>query len=640
MAEVADNRGGLGAWVPVIMLWTRQGMFATSLVRHLSSHYSDLTRYVHANYRFIVDPRADYHAQSVDADVHIDWNNVMQILVSTQSQEAACPICLGTPVAPRMAKCGHIFCLPCLIRYMHSEDDSKPTVDKRARWKKCPICWDSIYISETRPVRWYVGEEGEPPREGMDMVLRLVKRQSGSTLAMPRESTDALLKGDDIPWYLAPEVMDYARVMKGSEDYMLAQFDEYISTIKAMEQEDELMFGEDSEWTGKAIRLIQEAKDKVKGIGNPPAMSKKPEESKQKRPPIQFNDNDDDVPQMYTVNQYTQHTSLNATALLDGHSATDTTNPVKQASPPVVDPTASILSTSLAEFRARQTAERAPDEYLFYQGLLHYYLSPLDIRILKVAFGTYENFPSSLLPRIERVSTGHIVDDDLRKRIKYLGHLPHGCEVGFLECDWTDTVPPAVLEQFKADIERRRRRHMDKETREEKERILAEKIADKEYAAARRKRPSIPDESAFSVNDFQPLGASDMAGSAGLTDGSSSSPLWGNRAEGSAYATLASPGTSPAAHRTVWGTTAIGLTSPELQAAKSSADDGWLQDWERELMGDHDLVAQVEAASLGEGTSSSAAVDRPNAGSAGNGGGKKKKGKKITLMSTNARRGA
>lgn len=585
-----------------------------------SNTQTDNNRYVHANYRFIVDPRADYHPQSVDADVHIDWNNVLQILVSEQSQSAACPICLGTPVAPRMARCGHIFCLPCLIRYMHSDDGDKANAEKKARWKKCPICWDSIYISETRPVRWYIGEEGESPREGMDIVLRLVKRDAGSTLAMPRESTDALAKGDHVPWHLAPEVMDYARVMKGSEDYMLAQYDGYIETIKAMEQEDELMFGEDSEWTSKAIRLIKEAKDKVKGMGNPPATFKKPEDAKPKRAPIQFNDTDEGVPDMYTMQQAANSTKLPPTQSLSSEQTSTTDVPGETNG---IDATSSILSTSLAEFRARQHAERTPDSYLFYQGLLHYYLSPLDIRILKVAFGSYENFPSSILPRVERVSTGHIVDDDLRKRIKYLGHLPSGCEVGFLECDWTDTVPPATLDHFKADIERRRRRNMDKEAREEKERIMAEKVADKEYAAARRRRPSMPSESAFSANDFAPL--------SGSLEGSSSSPPWANRTHGSAYETLASPGTSPAAGRTVWGTSLVPGASPELHPSTGPNDDGWLQGWEKELLADDALVAQVQAASLGEGSSTSSPA--PSSG-------KKKKGKKITLMSTNARRGA
>jgi hypothetical protein len=75
----------------------------------------------------------------------------------------------------------------------------------------------------------------------------------------------------------------------------------------------------------------------------------------------------------------------------------------------------------------------------------------LDIRILKAAFGDYATFPATILPRVERISSGHIVDDELRKRVKYLGHLPQGCEVNFLECDWRDVVVPEILERFSAE---------------------------------------------------------------------------------------------------------------------------------------------------------------------------------------------
>jgi hypothetical protein len=70
----------------------------------------------------------------MNADEHLDWNDVLQILASSVSQDASCPICLSHPVAPRMAKCGHIFCLPCLIRYMHSTDETNPPPEKKARW--------------------------------------------------------------------------------------------------------------------------------------------------------------------------------------------------------------------------------------------------------------------------------------------------------------------------------------------------------------------------------------------------------------------------------------------------------------------------------------------------------------------------
>ncbi|KAI9819820.1 MAG: hypothetical protein M1832_003895 [Thelocarpon impressellum] len=613
-------------------------------------HAVDKARYVHANYRFMVDPRGDYHAQAADADVHLDWSSILQVLASAQTQCSACPICLSTPVAPRMAKCGHIFCLPCLIRYMHSTDDTSHLPEKRARWKKCPICWDSIYISDTRPVRWFIGQEGLPPREAEDVVLRLVMRQQGSTLALPRDGADALAKTEGIPWHIAAEVADYARVMKASEDYMMEQFNIEIDQLRYVEREDELIYGDEPEWTKKAVGAIREAKERVKGIGNPPSLPKERPEKKVKRAPIKFDESDEDVPEMYMV----QHAARAGQSLPQpqapssfGEEDADVRSTSQLDARSEVDSATQVASSASALHRSRGQGND-PDNsvlespYFFYQALLHYYLSPLDIRILKAAFGSYDSFPTKILPHVERVSTGHIVDDDLRKRAKYLAHLPQGCEVCFLECDWTDLVAPEILERFKFEIERRRKRNQEKEVREEKERVRAEREEeDKRWAAARRKRPSISHDRALE----DALRASEVAvqatSSLDICTTSASPPWPSSRGaqQGSAFASLASPSTSPVAPRTVWGTAAIAPVTPPTQAephleSDVSDNDGWLHDWERDLLHDDDaLAAQVAAASIGgEGGTSYTA--------AGGGGGKKKKGKKITLMTTTARRGA
>ena len=76
-------------------------------------HIVDKARYVHANYPFHCSTGPPkYHTQAVDADVHLPWDTVLQVLGSAETQSTNCPICLSTPVAPRMARCGHIFCLP------------------------------------------------------------------------------------------------------------------------------------------------------------------------------------------------------------------------------------------------------------------------------------------------------------------------------------------------------------------------------------------------------------------------------------------------------------------------------------------------------------------------------------------------
>ena len=536
---------------------------------------------------------------------------------------------------------------------MHSGDDTNPSPEKRPRWKKCPICWDSIYISETRPVRWFTGQEGQRPQEGEDVVLRLIMRQAGSTLALPRDGAEGLDEEEAVPWYFAAEVMDYARIMKGTEDYMKEQYDMEVEGLHQQEKEDELMFGEETQWTKKAVSAIMEARDKTKGLGNSPSTPQQPIERKSRRPPIEFHN---EVPEHYVFNhaarsgqsssqigQVELHSNQSGASSSDSPGggttsrtsmSADSSSSNRSQSQPVSSKSEQhLLSRINEQSQANAQSHHNDSPYYFYEALLHYYLSPLDIRILKAAFGGFASFPTTILPRVERVSTGHIVDDELRRRAKYLAHLPHGCEVGFLECDWTDVVSAEVLDGFTPEIERRRKRNWEKEVREEKERARAEKEEDdKRWAAARRRRFT-PSQEVISEADFQPLPEATAADFAAA----SSSPPWSSSrtVEGSSFASLASPSTSPSTSKTVWGTKIAAPASPAMPAILDEQEplgnDGWLQDWEKDLLQEEDLVAQIEATALEPSSSTQGPASTS---------GKKKRGKKITLMSTNARRGA
>lgn len=512
-------------------------------------HAADKARYVHANYRFVVSPESTYEKQASDPDLHLDWSHVLQIIASSESQTASCPICLSEPVAPRMAKCGHIFCCPCLIRFMQSTSNEETAKSgKASKWKKCPICEDSIYLQEARPVRFYAAQESPLPRVGDDVVLRLMARNANSTLALPRESgAEVLNSGEDIPWHFAANVLDYARVMKGSVEYMSTQLDEEIAALEQQAKEDETLFGQDGEWNQKAIKAVESAKEKLAGL-----------------------------------------TTAEASA------PTQSSKPSK--------------STSDLDF-------------YFYSSPPHLYLSPLDIRILKTKYGSFSSFPSTLLPRVEHISTGHVVDDALRKRAKYLGHLPRGCVISFLECDWTDIVPAETLASFVKDIERRRKRNRDKETQEERERQQAERL---EAAALRgttgyqRSMEPLEEDHVplMDMSEFQPL-----ASHSGATP---PDPRPG-------FETLASMSTSPSTQRTIWGTQAV-HASPDLGAVRNlDANDGWLK--EEDVFDTSDIAMQIQAIEAAKQEEASTSHTKSG------GGGKKKKKQKITLMSTGGRRG-
>ncbi|KAJ4396285.1 hypothetical protein N0V93_000504 [Gnomoniopsis smithogilvyi] len=526
-------------------------------------HAADKTRYVHANYRFIVSPKGDYSKQAADADEHLDWADVLQVLASAESQAASCPICLSEPVAPRMAKCGHIFCLPCLLRYMQTSISDEPTTaEKKQRWRKCPICDDTIYTPDTRPVRFYAGQESPLPRPGDDVVLRLMMRYDKSTLALPKEGgAEVLNSGDEIPWHFAANVLDYARIMRGTADYMRGEHDREIEDLTKQEKEDELLFNEDGEWTQKAIRAIETSKERIQDLGE-----------------------------------------------------------------------VEVATAQISKIAGSTKPRQSEHDFYFYTSPPHLYLSPLDIRILKTKYGAFSQFPSTLLPRVEHISTGNTVDDAMRKRAKYLGHLPRGCLVSFLECDWTDIVSEDILVTFKTDIERRRKRNREKEIQEERERLQAERIEAASYRrnAGRTNMSAMDvtirfsaegDSERLNLDDFQPLGA------VGTTP---PNPRPG-------FSSLATMSTSPSNQKTVWGTAAI-PTSPGMGPAEPSPnfDDGWLKDDQvLENLGASELAMQMEAL----GMENTAPEGSSAANAKGKGKGKKKQKPKITLMSTGGRRG-
>jgi hypothetical protein len=113
--------------------------------------------------------------------------------------------------------------------------------------------------------------------------------------------------------------------------------------------------------------------------------------------------------------------------------------------------------------------------YYFYQAAsgLPIFLHPLDIKILSSHFGAYAAFPDCIAVRVEAASEGS-VDADLRRRCKYLSHIPEGADVVFVEADLEGVVGAEGLRAFEGAIKARRARRREKGRRDEKARARAE----------------------------------------------------------------------------------------------------------------------------------------------------------------------
>ena len=102
----------------------------------------------------------------------------LQVIPSTEP--ATCPICLSPPTAARVAKCGHLFCMPCIQHYVALSEHS---------WRKCPICFESIYAAALKPVFFLPAKAYDAsllgPSSPLDVEFTLMRRDPNSTVALP-----------------------------------------------------------------------------------------------------------------------------------------------------------------------------------------------------------------------------------------------------------------------------------------------------------------------------------------------------------------------------------------------------------------------------------------------------------------------
>jgi len=103
-------------------------------------------------------------------DQTMKWHHVSMVksLVDTHThtngsdETNVCPICLSGHVAPRVTKCGHTFCFPCILRHLHNSSNNNGNSSDC----KCPCCSHPLHASELKPV---VFHSVCPPKIGSSM---------------------------------------------------------------------------------------------------------------------------------------------------------------------------------------------------------------------------------------------------------------------------------------------------------------------------------------------------------------------------------------------------------------------------------------------------------------------------------------
>ncbi|CAH0390175.1 unnamed protein product [Bemisia tabaci] len=108
--------------------------------------------------------------------------------------------------------------------------------------------------------------------------------------------------------------------------------------------------------------------------------------------------------------------------------------------------------------------------YYFYQASdgQQVYLHALNTRMLEMHYGSLENCPERITGRVLEKESGSMTEE-LRKRLRYLQHLPVTCQFDVVEIELGELVSSAVMESFRDQIDGRERRRC-KRAKEERRR--------------------------------------------------------------------------------------------------------------------------------------------------------------------------
>lgn len=384
-----------------------------------------------------------------------------------------------------------MFCFPCILHYLNISDNLK--------WVRCPICFDSVNEKQLKSVKWFEGpvqtdDDSEhhaessstvgdstlvaAPRAGTSMRMRLMQRPQITTLALPRSHTwpSDLIPPHQAPFHFLPDVYDYSKFMLATPAYLIADLTKDLDELDA---ERRILTGMGDEL---GISFVDAAAQKLR---QQMAKAAALETSLLKESVEKAVRDQHAIEEGFAISTRRRKEAEYASAQTsDVPEAFLATQSVGYNTPPRPSPIHSPIATRVNPTppnrnpRQRRNLNPPPPStstYYYYQAAsgLPLFLHPLDIKILFSHFNSYASFPDTIIIRVEAFSEG-TVNDDLRKRCKYLAHMPEGADVVFVEADLEGVVGQEGLKNFEQALKMRRGRRKEKGRKDDKAKARAE----------------------------------------------------------------------------------------------------------------------------------------------------------------------
>uniref|UniRef100_A0A3P8VSQ6 E3 ubiquitin-protein ligase RNF10 n=1 Tax=Cynoglossus semilaevis TaxID=244447 RepID=A0A3P8VSQ6_CYNSE len=413
-------------------------------------------QFLQANCQFIVSDDQDYKVHLADPDRLVNWDYVQQVRIYSH-EVPSCPICLYPPLTARITRCGHIFCWPCMLHYISLSDKS---------WSKCPICYESVHLADLKSV---VAMETRQYAVGDVITMHLMRREKGSLVALP---SSQWVKVEEPVYFGDSSLGPNSKLLLASAAQVLSLVLEEKAALQAQ------LLQEDDAQECFIQRALSLAVHRRRSLVQHVTVSTT-------RFFFKIVQCTPGLTQWTSVLSSPQHVPQYSSAFDDKlmdlpEEFPDLPEDLPEDLPGVQEECVEAPTDEAPQSQAEevQTQPGRPSAvvgqgpyYYFYQAddCQQMFLNPLNVRCLMRQYGSLEASPDSITGTVVEV-VGQTVTEEVRRRNRYLAHLPLTCEFSICELA---LQPPVVsketLETFADELEKRKRLRQ-KKARDEKRR--------------------------------------------------------------------------------------------------------------------------------------------------------------------------